>query len=68
MRENIAQPQGNSSAELAAILQQVMVMGANDSEPREIQKLINSVQAGSMTPESAITLARSIRDSKQSYH
>ena len=65
--------QGNLSraaalAEVAAIREQVIVMGANDSESSEFKIIIDKLEKGELKPEVALTHAQNILNSKQDYH
>lgn len=61
-------PYTPTEAELAGIEQQVMQMGANDSERDQFESIWSRYRKGEITLLEAIKEAFQIRDSKQSYH
>jgi len=53
---------------IMAIQQEVAVMGSNDYEIPTLNKLIENVKNGEISPKEALAQATKIRDSKQDYH
>jgi hypothetical protein len=51
-----------------AILGEVSVMGANDSEFEGFRTILAELQAGVITPTEAIAQAEAIKNSKMDYH
>lgn len=50
------------------IQQEVAVMGSNDYEIPALNKLIERLKKGEISPEKALADAKEIRSSKQDYH
>lgn len=61
-------PSEPTEADLAGIEQEVMQMGANDSEIGFFKSLWMRYRAGEITLREAIAEAIGIRNSKQDYH
>jgi hypothetical protein len=57
-----------AEAEIAMIMQEVAVMGANDSEMGILKELQNKVRKQEVSPKEAVSQAVAIRESKQDYH
>jgi len=62
--ENIPNP----ISEIMAIRQQVQSSEPIDSEPSDIDEILNQLKENKISPEEALEKARGIRDSMQSYH
>lgn len=54
--------------QVGEILTNVNAMGANDSEPSQLQEIMNKLQKGEIKPAEALRLAHAIINSKASYH
>ena len=54
--------------EIRMILQQICQMGAVDSEPEAINKIIEEMKMGKIKPKDAVILARRLEASRQDYH
>lgn len=61
-------PSEPTEADLAGIEQEVMQMGANDSEISFFRNLWERFRKGLITLKEAIAEAMKVRDSKQDYH
>jgi hypothetical protein len=57
-----------AEAEINMIMQEVAVMGANDSEMGALRDIQTKLRSQSISPKEAIEQAVSIRESKQDYH
>ncbi len=68
MNENVIPPSKDAKFEILSILNEIMIMGANDSERSQIDNILERLTAHQINPEDAIKEARKIKDSKQSYH
>lgn len=68
--EGAQEPMSISSAtnEILAIRDEVAVMGANDSEIPNLNRIIEKLEKGEINPLDAIKAAREIQDRKASYH
>jgi hypothetical protein len=60
--------QTSAQAEVMGLLNNVMVMGRNDSEHSEFQKIAMALTAGTITPEEALKKVHGMMDSKQDYN
>jgi hypothetical protein len=58
----------NPQAEVMNLLQQAMAMGRNDYEPSEFNRITMGLNAGTITPEEALTQVHKMMDSKQDYN
>lgn len=47
---------------------EIAVMGANDSEMDELDKIKSAVESKKISPQEAISKALGIKESKQDYH
>lgn len=57
-----------AEAEIVMIMQEVAVMGANDSEMGTLKELQGKLRKQEISPKDAVTQAIAIRESKQDYH
>lgn len=57
-----------AEAEIMMVMQEVSVMGGNDSEMETLKKLLKDLKGHQILPKEAINKAVSIRESKQDYH
>jgi len=55
-------------SEVNNIKQQVMAMGANDSENSQFDEIISSLSNKKISPTEAVKQANTILNSKQDYH
>lgn len=55
-------------AEIKIILQNVSVMGANDRELPELERILKDLENERLTPDAAYQGALSIYERKQDYH
>lgn len=53
---------------IMAVMQDVAVMGANDSELPTLNRIVERLKKGEITPEEALEQAFKIQDSKAAYH
>jgi hypothetical protein len=53
---------------IQAIMSEVNVMGANDSEFESFKRVMTELESGTITPSEAVAQAQGIRDSKMDYH
>lgn len=60
--------EGEAEMKIRTILHEVQLMGANDSEPFEINQILDYLRKKQLTPEEALKKARSIQFRKQDYH
>lgn len=58
----------NPQAEIMALMNQAMVMGRNDYEPQEFQKIMLALNAGTISPEDALKKVHGMMESKQDYN
>jgi len=56
------------AAEIMTILNRISVMGGNDSEIEEINKIMEDLQNGHISGEDALKKAHQIEDRKMDYH
>lgn len=57
-----------AEAEIIMVMQEVSVMGGNDSEMGTLQNLLSDLRLQQISPKDAISKAISIRELKQDYH
>lgn len=57
-----------AEAEILMIMQEVAVMGANDSEMGALRRIQAKLKSQELSPKDAVTEAITIRESKQDYH
>lgn len=57
-----------AEAEIVMIMQEVAVMGANESEMGDLRNIRTRLKSQEISPKDAVTEAIAIRDSKQDYH
>lgn len=57
-----------AESEIAAIRQDIYMMGANDTEMSDLAAILESLRNGTYSPEEAIQKARGISDRKMDYH
>ncbi len=55
-------------AEVSGIKNEIMSMGANDSENSAIDEIVYSLEKKEIRPKEAVARAREILESKQDYH
>ncbi len=55
-------------AEIMALWNDSMVMGRNDYEGGEFQKIMMELNAGTITPDEALAKVHGMMDSKQDYN
>ncbi len=58
----------NAEATIQGILNEISVMGANDSEYRDVQNILEQLRSQQITDAEAITQVQNIRNAKQDYH
>ena len=60
--------QGEARQHIEAVRMQVMQMGGNDSENESLNRVVEQLENGAITPVEAMAQADGVRDSKQAYH
>ena len=65
-REKITQKEARERVNM--VLQEISVMGANNSEFFEISQILKNLEEGNIDPEQAVQEAEQIKSSKQDYH
>ncbi|MFA6301252.1 MAG: hypothetical protein WC609_02790 [Candidatus Paceibacterota bacterium] len=58
----------NAENIIYGIRDEVLRMGANDSEASRFDRVLGRLRSGASTPEDAVREARAILDGKQDYH
>ncbi len=68
--EGAQEPMSTEKAigEVNVIMNEVAVLGGNDSEIPQLRDIIAKLQSGQLTPPEALKWAHEIRDRKSSYH
>lgn len=66
--ESKLSPIEKAELEIKIILQDMYVMGANDSEKSDIDSILIKMKSSEISPEEAIKQAMAIKNSKQDYH
>lgn len=61
-------PNPTPEQRILAIKSEVAVLGFNDSELPELDRLLQGLRDGKIPPDVALNKAQSILDSKQDYH
>lgn len=58
----------SATAEITMILQQICQMGAVDSEPDTLRRIIKQMEEDKLSPEEAVQAARKLESERQDYH